>query len=412
MLSVALNATTRKHLEISVGEAKFPEYFRFAARLRLLSPAPTPLCEPPSSSMCEDDVSSAYQIYNFPHLLDCWLTEGEDLLPEEERRRLQLARAFLHPFESAEAFISEMKPLEDHWEMLMERSQACDPCTLLLRTRSYFESRLGTSNSFEEKQRRARPTVCCLWRILLTFVIQTNLTNLDEIALVYRFARGEHAMHLAALFQLSLSYTYLLLHNGVWLFSILWGALYYRHWDKEELALICAPPSYQASYVPHTGLASVVVAGDCTESEIASYDDLRFSKVVHSEKKKAPTLKIFTTTALNKFTLLHSAIYGGSATERAPAEAVIDSPEWMKLFEPVEDVLVSLDRGFAYGHKARLAPVALKKGHKWLPAFLNKKTQGFTVKQVASNQVRVLCCVSPACLLMPCPGSERSSRCC
>jgi hypothetical protein len=208
------------------------------------------------------------------------------------------------------------------------------------------------------------------------------------MALVHRFVRGEHPAHLAALFQLSPSYTYLLLHNGVWLFAVLWGSLYYRHWDQNELGAICTPPRYHESYTPRKAMETVIVAGDCTESEIASYDEMRFAKVVHSEKKDAPTLKIFTVTALNKFTLLHSAVYGGSATERAPAEAVIESPEWMKLFEPAQDLLVTLDRGFAHGPKARTASVALKKGSRWLPAFLNKETQGFTVKQVATNQVR------------------------
>jgi hypothetical protein len=207
------------------------------------------------------------------------------------------------------------------------------------------------------------------------------------MALVHRFVRGEHPLHLAALFQISLSYTYVLIHNGVWLLAILWGSLYCRHWNKTEMELICEPPTHHARYVPHADLSTVVVAGDCTESEIVTYDDMRLAKLVHSEKKDAPTLKIFTVTALNKFTLLHSAVYGGSATERAPAEAVVDSAEWLKLFEPVKDLLLTLDRGFAHGAKARLAPVELKKGSKWLPAFLNKSTKGFSVSQVASNHV-------------------------
>jgi len=154
------------------------------------------------------------------------------------------------------------------------------------------------------------------------------MTTFDEMALVHRFVRGEHPLHLAALFQVSLSTVYLLIHNGVWLFAILWGSLYCRHWEKRELDIICSPPSHHASYVPYKELSTVVVAGDCTESEIAAFDDLRLAKLVYSEKKEAPSLKIFTVTALNKFTLLHSAVYGGSATERAPAEAVIDSPDW------------------------------------------------------------------------------------
>lgn len=130
----------------------------------------------------------------------------------------------------------------------------------------------------------------------------------------------------------------------------------------------------------------VIVAGDCTESEIAAFDDHRLAKVVYSEKKEASTLKIFTLTALNKFTLLHSAIYGGSATERAPELAVTDSPEWLRLFEPIENVLATLDRGVAHGTKARTLP--LKKGHTWLPAFLNKQTQSFSFKQVTDKLVR------------------------
>jgi hypothetical protein len=219
---------------------------------------------------------------------------------------------------------------------------------------------------------------------------QTNLTCFDEMALVHRFVRGEHPLHLSALFQISLSYTYVLIHNGVWLLAVLWGSLYCRHWSKAEMELICEPPTHHARYVPHADLSTVVVAGDCTESEIVTYDDMRLAKLVHSEKKGAPTLKIFTVTALNKFTLLHSAVYGGSATERAPAEAVIDSVEWLKLFEPVKDLLLALDRGFALGSRARSAPVELKKGSKWLPAFLNKSTKGFSVSEVASNHVRRL----------------------
>lgn len=48
----------------------------------------------------------------------------------------------------------------------------------------------------------------------------------DEIALVYRFVRGERVPQLAALFQLSESYTYLLIHNGTWLLAIFWGSLW------------------------------------------------------------------------------------------------------------------------------------------------------------------------------------------
>lgn len=216
----------------------------------------------------------------------------------------------------------------------------------------------------------------------------------DEIGLVYRFVRGERVPQLAALFQLSESYTYLLIHNGTWLLAIFWGSLYYRRWNLDELRVICAPASQHAQYLPATAAPEqplvITVAGDCTESVISSYDDLQLSKVVYSEKQEAPTLKIFFVCSLNRFVLLRSAVYGGSATERAPAEAVLESEEWNRLFDPVQDLTLTLDRGFAYGSKVRLNPVPLRKGHKWLPAFLNKETKAFTLQQVADNMVSFL----------------------
>jgi hypothetical protein len=115
---------------------------------------------------------------------------------------------------------------------------------------------------------------------------------------------------------------------------------------------------------------------------------MRLAKVVHSEKKKAPTLKLYFVTALNSFNLLHSAVYGGSATERAPAEAVAYSAEWQVLFEPVDELLVTLDRGFAFGAKQKSHPVPLRKGKKWLPAWVSKDTKGFSVSQVADNAIQ------------------------
>jgi hypothetical protein len=187
---------------------------------------------------------------------------------------------------------------------------------------------------------------------------------------------------------------YIIIHNGSWLHALLWGSIYYRHWSAAELGRICAPPLRSALYIEQPDVSGnglcLTVAGDCTECEIASYGDFRLGKVVHSEKKKAPTFKLYFLTALNSFNLLHSAVYGGSATERAPAEAVAYSSEWQALFEPVDDLLVTLDRGFAYGAKQKLAPVPLRKGKKWLPAWVSKDTKGFTVHQVADNAVRCL----------------------
>jgi hypothetical protein len=114
--------------------------------------------------MSDDNTSSSGEINNFPHLLVCWLTEGEVISEEEEKRRLHLAKAFLQPFGSAEKFIAEMRPLQTHWEILMDHSETCDPLVLLSRIRAYLADLLGISNGppLQDRHHCVRPKVSWL----------------------------------------------------------------------------------------------------------------------------------------------------------------------------------------------------------------------------------------------------------
>lgn len=139
---------------------------------------------------------------------------------------------------------------------------------------------------------------------------------------------------LAAVYQISDHLAYIVSHNGLWLLALLWGTLYYRIFNEAELERLCQPPASLAKFVPAPRSAAglvVTVAGDCTESRIPSFTSLQLSKLVYSDKVEAPTLKVFFLAALNNFVLLHSWTYGGSPTERAPAEAVFTSPDFADL---------------------------------------------------------------------------------
>jgi hypothetical protein len=124
--------------------------------------------------MSEGEIAGVVEIYHFPQLLDCWFTEDEDIIPQEAQRRQNLAKTFLHPFSTAEQFVAEMKPLEEHWEALMVRTKTVEPFELLSRFQAYFQQLLGTGTDvFEEKQHRVRPKVESPQRSLLSFCRQT-----------------------------------------------------------------------------------------------------------------------------------------------------------------------------------------------------------------------------------------------